>query len=51
MWKNGTWTKVAAAESESADETLVYDAPAGYFAWMVKAYSGSGAYTLYLRHP
>lgn len=45
-----TWTDVAAAETASSSETITYTAGAGTYRWDVYAYSGSGAYTLKVRH-
>lgn len=50
-WGNNRWNQVAASTSSSPDELIDYNGSAGYYAWVVKSYSGSGSYTLTLSHP
>ncbi|MFZ6180829.1 S1 family peptidase [Nannocystis pusilla] len=49
---NGTsWVMVAKAETASTNETIKYNGTAGYYAWLVQSYSGSGAYKFYNKKP
>lgn len=43
---SGTWSDVAASESASSTESIVYAAAAGTYRIEVYAYSGSGSYTV-----
>lgn len=43
---SGSWADVAASESASSTESIVYNAAAGTYRIEVYAYSGSGSYTL-----
>ncbi len=48
---NNTWTLVAKAETAGSNETIKYNGTAGYYAWTVESYSGSGSYNFYLKKP
>ena len=50
-WDGSAWQRAAASESTSSEETLQYDGAAGYYAWQVKSYRGSGDYLLLLDVP
>ncbi|WMX49008.1 M4 family metallopeptidase [Streptomyces roseicoloratus] len=50
-WNGYGWTDVAVGGTASADEDLTYNGTAGYYRYVVHAYSGSGAYTLGLSNP
>jgi len=47
LWKwNGSWVTVSSSTSASSVETINYNGSAGYYAWRVYSYSGSGSYTI-----
>lgn len=50
-WNGQAWQSIASSTSPSSDEEIVYQGNAGYYAWMVVSYAGSGAYTLRLDVP
>lgn len=50
-WGNNRWNTVASATTAAPDEQITYAGTAGYYAWIVKSYSGSGNYTLELELP
>ena len=50
-WSGSTWASVAQGITASADETVSYSGTAGYYRWVVDAYSGSGSYTLGTNRP
>jgi Trypsin len=50
-WSAGKWTTVASAATAAADESITYAGGPGYYAWIVKSYSGSGTYQLVLELP
>lgn len=50
-WSGGQWTQVASSATASGDESLAYQGQAGYYAWLVTSYSGSGNYELWLGAP
>jgi hypothetical protein len=50
-WSGSQWQKVSQSVSSGPDETVTYNGSAGYYAWIVRAYSGSGNYTLSLDTP
>ncbi|MFE5297027.1 M4 family metallopeptidase [Streptomyces sp. NPDC056632] len=50
-WNGSGWADVAVGGTESADEDIAYKGTAGYYRYVVHAYSGSGAYTLGLSAP
>ncbi|MDO9498323.1 MAG: M4 family metallopeptidase [Nocardioides sp.] len=43
---SGTWSDVAASESASSTESIVYSAAAGTYRLEIYAYAGSGSYTV-----
>ncbi|GAB3490548.1 S1 family peptidase [Amycolatopsis cihanbeyliensis] len=48
---NGSWTTVARSTSPGPDEQVNYSGTAGYYRYVVHAYSGSGGYTLGITTP
>ncbi|MFF0478962.1 M4 family metallopeptidase [Streptomyces sp. NPDC004284] len=50
-WNGSAWADVAVGGTASADEDTSYYGTAGYYRYVVHAYSGSGAYTLGLSAP
>jgi len=50
-WNGNGWTDVAKSESPTSSESISYGGSAGYYAWRVISWSGSGSYTLSLTHP
>ena len=50
-WTGSSWVSVAQGITASADETVSYSGTAGYYRWVVDAYSGSGSYTLGTTRP
>ncbi len=45
----GQWDKVAGSDSPSSDESLSFNAGAGYYRWRINQYSGTGSYTLWTK--
>ncbi|MFI8516847.1 M4 family metallopeptidase [Streptomyces sp. NPDC085481] len=50
-WNGSGWVDVAVGGTSGADEDTRYNGTAGYYRYVVHAYSGSGAYTLGLSAP
>ncbi|MCY1054733.1 S1 family peptidase [Nannocystis sp. SCPEA4] len=50
-WNGSAWAVVAKAETASTNETVKYNGTAGYYAWLVESYSGSGAYKVWIKKP
>ncbi len=50
-WDGAEWTEVQSSAGASSEEQITYAGAAGYYAWVVLAYAGSGAYTLELYRP
>ncbi|MFI0925386.1 M4 family metallopeptidase [Streptomyces sp. NPDC021012] len=50
-WNGSAWADVAVGGTAGADEDTSYYGTAGYYRYVVHAYSGSGAYTLGLSAP
>ncbi|WP_038045160.1 S8 family peptidase [Thermus caliditerrae] len=50
-WSGSAWTTVASATSTSSSESIRYSGTAGYYRWRIYAYSGSGAYTFWMKRP
>lgn len=50
-WTGSTWGGVAQGTSTAADETVSYSGTAGYYRWVVDAFTGSGSYTLGTTRP
>ncbi|MCA9694119.1 MAG: trypsin-like serine protease [Myxococcales bacterium] len=50
-WNGYSWAKVKTSESPSSTEVVEYNGSKGYYTWVVYAYSGGGAYDLYLDWP
>ena len=50
-WNGNGWSTVASSLSYSSDESIVYQGSAGYYAWRIDSYSGSGSYELLLDTP
>ncbi|GGR31602.1 M4 family metallopeptidase [Streptomyces roseolus] len=50
-WNGAAWADVAVGGTAGADEDTRYYGTAGYYRYVVHAYSGSGAYTLGLSAP
>ncbi|MFF9840622.1 M4 family metallopeptidase [Streptomyces sp. NPDC013740] len=50
-WNGSAWADVAVGGTAGADEDITYKGTAGYYRYVVHAYSGSGAYTLGLSAP
>jgi serine protease len=46
-----SWSVVARAEGSTSSEDITYSGTSGTYRWRVKAYSGSGAYDLYVQNP
>ena len=44
---NGTWLTVATAATTAASESITYAATAGTYRWQVRAFRGTGAYTVW----
>jgi streptogrisin C len=45
-WNGRAWQTVVHADNGSADDTLTFTGPAGFYRYLVRAERGSGAYTL-----
>jgi hypothetical protein len=50
-WDGSAWIQVASSLGTTSTEQIVYNGTAAYYYWKVLSYSGSGTYTLKLRHP
>lgn len=50
-WTGSAWAQVAASESATPNESITYQATAGFYRWRVLAYSGTGSYTFRLQRP
>ncbi|NGN65913.1 M4 family metallopeptidase [Streptomyces sp. A7024] len=50
-WSGSGWATVRESTSADENEDITYSGTAGYYRYVVDAYSGSGAYTLGLTNP
>ncbi|MGH3736627.1 MAG: S1 family peptidase [Micromonosporaceae bacterium] len=50
-WNGSGWSTVARSESPGPDERISYGGTAGYYRYLVYAYSGSGSYTMSITKP
>ncbi|MQY12532.1 hypothetical protein SRB5_26670 [Streptomyces sp. RB5] len=50
-WNGSTWTSVASGTTPANSESVSYNGTAGYYRYVVHAYSGSGSYTLGVTRP
>jgi subtilisin family serine protease len=50
-WNGSSWVVVASGTTASNNETVSYSGTSGYYEWEVRSYTGSGAYSLWLKHP
>jgi len=50
-WNGSGWTDVAKSESPTSSESIDYNGTAGYYAWRVSSWKGSGSYTISLTAP
>lgn len=50
-WNGSSWIRVAASATYSTNERVAYSGTAGYYTWNVHAYSGSGAYQVFIDYP
>ncbi|WP_199434609.1 S1 family peptidase [Qaidamihabitans albus] len=50
-WNGSSWVNVASGTSSGANEQVQYSGTAGYYRYLVHAYSGSGSYTLSVTTP
>lgn len=50
-WSGSQWVTVASSLSPDSEEEITYNGSAGYYAWRIYSYSGSGSYTFYLDRP
>jgi serine protease len=50
-WNGASWANVASGTGTTSNENVSYSGTAGYYRWRVFAYSGSGAYQLYIARP
>ena len=50
-WNGSRWVIVAWATNPAPSEQIAYTGTAGYYSWIIYAYSGSGAYTFWLQRP
>jgi len=50
-WSGSKWQKIAQSVSSGPDETVAYNGTTGYYAWIVRSYSGSGSYSLSIDTP
>ena len=46
-----SWSIVARGETATSSEDIVYNGTVGTYRWRIRAYSGSGAYTFYVKNP
>lgn len=45
------WYTVARSEGSTSEEHIVYKGTAGYYAWKIVSYSGSGPYDFWMKRP
>jgi streptogrisin C len=50
-WNGSAWATVSSGTSPNPDERVSYNGTAGFYRYVVHAYSGSGQYTLGLTNP
>ncbi|MFE1442048.1 M4 family metallopeptidase [Streptomyces sp. NPDC058739] len=50
-WNGSSWASVAVDGDATSEEDITYSGSAGYYRYIVHAYSGSGAYTLGVSAP
>ena len=50
-WNGSSWVNVAQGVGSTSTEDVSYNGTAGYYAWRVVSYSGSGSYTLKMQRP
>jgi hypothetical protein len=50
-WNGSSWVVVASGTTSSNNETVSYSGTAGYYEWEVRSYTGTGSYSLWLKHP
>ncbi|MEM7153704.1 MAG: trypsin-like serine protease [Myxococcota bacterium] len=50
-WNGNGWDTVASSLTYTSDEEIDYEGAAGYYAWRVNSYGGSGEYELLLSTP
>ncbi|GAA2117927.1 S1 family peptidase [Streptomyces synnematoformans] len=50
-WSGSSWVDVAEGITPTENEDVSYNGTAGYYRWIVHAYSGSGSYTLGISRP
>lgn len=50
-WNGSAWANVASGTTPNPDERVTYNGTAGFYRYVVHAYSGSGQYTLGLTNP
>ena len=50
-WNGSAWATVASGTGSSSTENVTYSGTSGYYVWQVRAYSGSGSFTLATRRP
>ncbi len=46
-----TWSIVGRGETNGSSEDVIYNGTAGTYRWRIRSYSGSGAYTFYVKNP
>ena len=50
-WTGWQWVAVAGSDARGSEETLSYTGGSGYYSWLVKSHSGSGAFDFGLTTP
>jgi subtilisin family serine protease len=50
-WNGSSWVTVASSAGSTSVESISYAGTSGYYMWEIDAYSGSGAYSVWLQHP
>jgi gluconolactonase len=50
-WSGTEWQLKARGDSNTSDEHVSYDGPAGYYIWMVVSFSGSGGFDFFMKRP
>lgn len=51
QWDGAKWVYVAKSENNGSTETISFSGAPGFYSWQVYAYSGSGAYIIWLQVP
>lgn len=51
QWSGSSWEIAASSQTRDSKEFVTYKGPDGYYAWIIFAQQGSGAYDVWLQRP